>query len=162
VYELSTDLEIIRKGENRFVEFKAALRWNIHTNQPDSKIEKSSLKTLVAFMNSDGGTLYVGVHDSGELLGIEEDHFPSNDKFLLHFGNLFADKIGREFTKYIDYEIVDVEGKNIFKAVCHRSDEPVFFKDNERQDEFYVRNGPSSIALSMSEFLNYSKDHFKS
>lgn len=159
--DLANDLEIIQKGENKFVEFKAALRWNIHTNQSDSKIEKSSLKTLVAFMNSDGGTLYIGVHDSGELLGIEEDHFPNNDKFLLHFGNLFADKIGREFSKYIDYQIVEVEGKNIFRAVCHRSDEPVFFKDNERQDEFYVRHGPSSIALSMSEFMNYSKDHFK-
>ena len=63
--DLANDLEIIQKGENKFVEFKAALRWNIHTNQSDSKIEKSSLKTLVAFMNSDGGTLYIGVHDSG-------------------------------------------------------------------------------------------------
>jgi predicted HTH transcriptional regulator len=113
-------------------------------------------------MNTDGGTLYIGVHDSGELLGIEEDHFPNSDKFLLHFGNLFADKIGIEFSKYIDYQIVEIKGKKIFKAVCHRSDEPVFFKDNDRQEEFFVRHGPSSIALSMSEFMNYSKDHFKS
>src|SRR5690606_21501032 len=64
---LINDIDIIRNGETRFVEFKAALRWNIHTNQPDSKIEKSALKTLVAFMNSDGGTLYVGVDDSGNV-----------------------------------------------------------------------------------------------
>jgi hypothetical protein len=159
--ELVDDLELIRKGETRFVEFKAALRWNIHTNQADPKIEKSSLKTVVAFMNSDGGTLYVGVHDSGEILGIQEDHFPSDDKFLLHFSNLFADKIGRELTKLIEPQIIEIEGKSIFKVICHRSPEPVFFRDNERQDEFYVRHGPSSIALSMSEFMNYSKDHFK-
>lgn len=155
------DLEIISGGETRFVEFKAALRWNIHTNQSDPKIEKSSLKTIVAFMNSDGGTLYVGVQDNGNILGIQEDHFPSDDKFLLHFGNLFADKIGRDFIKYVDYRIVEIEGKSILKVVCHRSDEPVFLKDKERQDEFYIRQGPSSMGLSMSEFMNYSRDHFK-
>src|SRR5690606_36230912 len=100
------------------------------------------------------------VDDSGNVLGIEEDHFPNNDKFLLHFGNLFADKIGRSYIKYIDYQIVEVEGKDIFKVSCHRSDEPVFYKDNERQDEFYVRHGPSSLALSMSEFMEYAKDRF--
>jgi hypothetical protein len=159
--DLVGDLELIQGGETKFVEFKASLRWNTHTNQADPKIEKSSMKTIVAFMNSDGGTLYVGVQDTGKILGIQEDHFPSDDKFLLHFGNLFADKIGRGLSKYIDYQIVEVEGKNIFKVACQRSAEPVFFKDNERQDEFYVRHGPSSIALSMSEFMNYSKDHFK-
>ncbi len=155
------DLEIIRNGENRFVEFKSTLRWNIHSNQADPKLEKSSLKTIVAFMNSEGGTLYVGVDDTGKILGIEEDHFPNEDKFLLHFVNLFNDKIGRAFTKYVDHQIIEVEGRKVFKVVCQRSAEPAFFKDNERQEEFYVRSGPSSVALSMSEFMNYSKDHFK-
>lgn len=160
--EVTSDLAIIRKGETRFVEFKTSLRWNIRTEQPDPKIEKSSLKTIAAFMNSEGGTLYVGVQDNGNILGIQEDHFPSDDKFLLHFTNLFSEKIGKEFIKYIDPQIVEVEGRNIFKVACKRSDEPVFYKDLNAQDEFFVRHGPSSIPLSMREFMNYSKDHFKS
>jgi len=119
------------------------------------------LKTLVAFMNSDGGTLYVGVDDNGDLLGIQEDHFPSEDKFLLHFGNLFNDKIGRQFTKHLNYQIITVEGVRIFRAICSGSDEPVFLKEGERHDEFYVRHGPSSVELSMSEFMDYSKDRFR-
>ncbi|HQC21141.1 MAG TPA: BREX system Lon protease-like protein BrxL [Anaerolineaceae bacterium] len=158
---LVDDLEIIRKGETKFVEFKTSLRWNIHTNQPDAKIEKSSLKTIAAFMNSEGGTLYVGVQDNGNILGIQEDHFPSNDKFLLHFNNLFSEKIGKEFIKYIDPQIIEIEGYHVFKVACRRSDEPIFYKDLDRQDEFFVRHGPSSIPLSMREFMNYSKDHFK-
>jgi len=154
-------LEIIRKGETKFVEFKTSLRWNTHTNQPDAKIEKSSLKTIAAFMNSEGGTLYVGVQDNGNILGIQEDHFPSNDKFLLHFNNLFSEKIGKEFIKYIDPQIIEIEGYHVFKVACRRSDEPIFYKDLDRQDEFFVRHGPSSIPLSMREFMNYSKDHFK-
>ncbi|MBN2156486.1 MAG: putative DNA binding domain-containing protein, partial [Candidatus Lokiarchaeota archaeon] len=158
--EPTSELDIIRMGESQFVEFKAALRWNIHTNAPDNRIEHSLLKTVVAFMNSDGGTLYVGVADDGEIVGIEEDRFPNDDKFLLHFGNLFNDKIGRQFTKYIDYEIVKINGKSVMKANCHRSPQPVFLKDKQRQDEFYVRHGPSSVELSMSEFNSYAKDRF--
>lgn len=157
-----TDLDIIRIGESQFVEFKASLRWNIHTNAPDSRIEHSVLKTVVAFMNSDGGTLYVGVTDDGEIAGIEEDRFPDDDKFLLHFGNLFNDKIGRQFTKNIDYEIVQMDGKSVMKVSCHRSAQPVFLKSNQRQDEFYVRHGPSSVELSMSEFNSYANDRFGS
>lgn len=155
------DLELIQKGENQYVEFKAALRWNNFTKQPDKQIELSSLKTLVAFMNSDGGTLYVGVSDSGELLGVEQDHFPNEDKFLLHFGGLFNDKIGRQFSKYIKFEIIDVNGARILRVLCERSAEPVFLRDSERKELFYIRSGPSSVELSMREFMEYSKDRFK-
>ncbi|MBW6475105.1 MAG: BREX system Lon protease-like protein BrxL, partial [Anaerolineaceae bacterium] len=158
--EPPTELDIIRMGESQFIEFKAALRWNIHTNASDNRIEHSVLKTIVAFMNTDGGTLFVGVSDDGNIVGIEEDRFPNDDKFLLHFGNLFNDKIGRQFTKYIDYEIVTIEGKSVMKVSCHRSANPVFLKSNQRQDEFYVRHGPSSVELSMSEFNVYAKDRF--
>lgn len=160
--EPASDMDIIRMGESQFVEFKASLRWNIHTNAPDNRIEHSVLKTVVAFMNTDGGTLYVGVTDDGEIAGIEEDHFPNDDKFLLHFGNLFNDKIGRQFTKYIDYEMIHINGKSVMKVICHRSAQPVFLKSNQRQDEFYVRHGPSSVELSMSEFNTYAKDRFGS
>jgi ATP-dependent Lon protease len=157
-----SDMDIIRMGESHFVEFKASLRWNIHTNAPDKKIELSVLKTLVAFMNSEGGTLYVGVSDDGEIVGVEEDRFPNDDKFLLHFGNLFNHKIGRQFTKYIDYDMIHINEKSVMKVVCHRSAQPVFLKSNQRQDQFYVRHGPSSVELSMSEFNAYAKDRFGS
>jgi len=161
-FEPATDLDIIQKGESQFVEFKSSLTWNIHTNARDSKIEHSSLKTIVAFMNTDGGSLYIGVNDAGEILGIDEDHFPNDDKFLLHFGNLFNHRIGRQFTKYMDHKIIKLNGKSVMKVSCHRSAQPVFLKDNQRQDEFYVRHGPSSVELSMSEFNTYSKDRFGS
>jgi predicted HTH transcriptional regulator len=142
------------------VEFKTSLRWNSHINAPDPKLEHSVLKSIAAFMNTDGGTLFVGVTDNGEIAGIDEDHFPNDDKFLLHFGNLFNDKIGRAFTKFMEYGVISLDGKSVMKVTCQRSDRPVFLKSNQRQDEFFVRHGPSSVELSMSEFNTYSKDRF--
>src|SRR3989344_669408 len=53
-------LGIIKKGESEKIEFKSSLRINLYTNEIDRKIESSSLKTLGAFMNSNGGILLIG------------------------------------------------------------------------------------------------------
>lgn len=160
-FPVATDREIIQNGESSFVEFKSTLRWNLHANRSDRNLEKSVLKTLVAFMNSDGGTLYIGVNDRGEILGIQEDQFESEDKFHLHFVNLFNQKIGVQFSKYLSSEIIELDGKKVFKVACMRSDYPVFYKENEKLDEFFVRNGPSSMQLSMREFKVYAENRFR-
>lgn len=46
---------------------------NLHTGQPDPKMEHAVLKTIAAFMNSKGGTLFVGVNDDGEAIGLKQD-----------------------------------------------------------------------------------------
>src|SRR5205823_3551492 len=85
----------ISRGEGMRTEFKETLRVNIHTGQNDPKMEHAVLKTLVAFLNSKGGgTLFVGVKDDGEAIGLEQDKFPSEDKMALHLDNLIKDRIG--------------------------------------------------------------------
>lgn len=51
-------------------------------------MEKAALKTIVAFLNTRGGVLLIGVSDSGEIIGADEASFESRDKMLLHFNNL--------------------------------------------------------------------------
>src|SRR4051812_20966554 len=53
--------ELIASGEGTTTEFKATIRVNLHTRQPDPKMELSCLKTIAGFLNSNGGTLIVGV-----------------------------------------------------------------------------------------------------
>jgi len=50
-------LSLIRDGESKTLEFKQTLTKNIRTNQKDKKIQKATLKTIVAFLNTEGGTL---------------------------------------------------------------------------------------------------------
>jgi ATP-dependent DNA helicase RecG len=40
---------------------------------------------IIAFLNSDGGTIYVGVDDDGSIVGIKDD--ASKDKVDLKLGN---------------------------------------------------------------------------
>src|SRR5262249_5865593 len=76
--------EVLRGGESATVEFKSSLRVNLHTRNRDAKIEHAVLKTIAAFLNSDGGILVVGVDDKGIPLGLDADGFQSEDKMLQH------------------------------------------------------------------------------
>lgn len=151
--------ELILNGENEKIEFKSTLRWNLFTNQADKAIEITALKTIVAFLNTAGGTLFIGVKDDGTILGIDQDHFESPDKFMLHFANLINTRIGREYIPQIHYHLVDIQGQKVLRVDCQPNPAAVFLKND--REEFYVRNGPSSVLLSTSEVLEYSRKHFR-
>jgi ATP-dependent Lon protease len=156
---LTEEEKLIRAGENSRLEFKSSLRWNIIAKQIDKAIEHSVLKTIVAFLNSEGGILLIGVEDGGNILGIEIDQFPNEDKYLLHFGHLLTEKIGKQHIDQIQSDLKEMGGKKILRVDCKPSSTPVFLKDNG--EEFYIRNGPSSVLLATSEVLEYSKKHFR-
>lgn len=148
---------LIRKGENKHIEFKETFSKNIRTGLKDKDIEKSSLKNIVAFLNSDGGTLLIGISDQGQLTGVENDFFTSADKYKLHFKNALNEKVGQEFYPLIDYDIYPVAGKLIFKVDCKPSSEPCFYDERE----FYVRTNPSTDRLEGRRQVDYIRTHFK-
>jgi len=153
-------LQLITKGESKKLEYKSTLRINLHTKQPDKKMEQAVLKTITAFMNTEGGTLLVGVKDNGEILGIEEDKFPNEDKFLLHFKNLLKDQIGLEFTPLIESEICKSNEKNVLIVDCKSSNKAVYLKTKDGKEKFYIRTNPASDELTGSKLVEYCKRRF--
>ncbi len=145
---------LIAMGEGRTVEFKATMRMNLHTQKPGKEIETAWLKAVCAFMNTDGGILLIGVDDAGEIAGLEQDGFDSQDKCKLHFKNLIAQHIGAELSQYLRFNIVTVENRQVGVVSCDRSPDPAFLKSG-KNETFYIRNGPSSDALPVSKVVAY-------
>ena len=56
-------LAIVAKGESKTVEFKETFALDVKKGTKEKYIEKSALKTIVAFLNAEGGDLLVGVND---------------------------------------------------------------------------------------------------
>jgi len=79
---------LIEQGEGSTIEFKSTLRRNLHTDQHDVRMENSCLTTIAAFLDSDGGTLLVGVDDHGSALGVAADDFENEDRMQLHLASL--------------------------------------------------------------------------
>lgn len=151
---------LIRKGENEKMEFKSTLRTNLHTNDIDRKVEYSVLKTIVAFMNSRGGTILVGVDDSGKIIGTEKDKFESKDNYSLHLTNIIKTKVGKKFFPLVNFRFNEIENKTILIIECEKSKSPVFIKSQENEEEFYIRVGPSSVQIKGSELIEYIDKNF--
>jgi uncharacterized protein YaaQ len=153
---------LIRKGENKHIEFKETFSKSTDPKKPkygqkDTEVEKASLKTIVGFLNAGGGTLLIGIADDGTVKGVEEDFYKSNDKYKLNFKNALNTKIGSEFYSLIDFELLTVGGKQILKVDCKQSFDPCFFD----QKEFFVRTNPATDKLEGKKQADYIRNHFK-
>lgn len=148
-------LEIIASGESEKLEFKSTITTNIRTGENDKRMEKAVLKSIVAFLNTSGGILMIGVSDDGSIYGVDENAFDNRDKMNLHLTHMISSKIGDEFFPYISFRLIDMEdGKAIIRVDCSKCKKPVFLKDG-KTEEFYVRSGPSSVELVGSNLVNY-------
>ncbi len=155
-----SDVEnLLEVGESGNLEFKSTLRKNLYTQEIDKKVEYAVLKTINAFLNSEGGILLIGVGDKGEIIGIDKDNFSSNDKFLLHFTNLIKEKIGKKYISLINFELVKIKNKFILEIRCARSKSPVFLKEEDNEN-FYIRIGPASTRIEGSNLIEYIDKKF--
>ena len=152
-------IDMIRAGESDSVEFKSALRTNLYTNKKDRAIEHSVLRTLAGFLNTDGGTLVIGVSDDGKPVGIEVDNFANADRMSLHLVNIVNDRMGPNAMTLIHGSFDNFEDSRVFVVNCQRSPNEVYLKDGDVQ-RFYIRTGPSTTELTGSDMVDYVNRRF--
>ncbi|MBK1647071.1 RNA-binding domain-containing protein [Rhabdochromatium marinum] len=150
---------LISRGESTHLEFKSTLRMNLHTGKAGKEIELAWLKGVVAFLNTEGGILLIGVADDGEVLGLDADGFANDDKFQLHFKNLINSHLGAEYSRFLQLEIYRIEDKSIAVVECEPAEAPSFLR-HKGTESFLIRNGPSNIELPISKALTYIAARF--
>ncbi|MGM0408908.1 MAG: RNA-binding domain-containing protein [Bacteroidota bacterium] len=145
---------LITQGENPTLEFKSTVRANLKNGKTDKKIELSWLKTLTAFLNTQGGILLIGVDDSGQLLGLDADNFKNEDNCRLHLKNLIHQHVGPTVSRFIHFDIVFFHEKQLIVFECEPASKPVFLR-NGQGEEFFIRSGPASVPLTISQTIEY-------
>jgi predicted HTH transcriptional regulator len=151
--------ELVAQGETGDLEFKSSLRVNLHSGSRDARIELSVLKTLAAFLNTDGGILIVGVADDGSPVGVDIDEFPNEDKMALHLVNIVKTRMGPTVMTDIHTRFDDLDGHRVMVCQCGKASQAVFVED-EKMERFYVRTGPSTTELTPSQTQEYIKQRF--
>src|SRR5690606_14192579 len=159
----NTWLDTINNGENNFTEFKSTMRYCLREKKPMPYIEHGILKTINAFLNSEGGTLIIGVEDNGNILGLDMDYATFGNKgkdgFLLHFDNIIIKSLGKEQQNDIDIKFEKVDNKEIAIIEVRTSNKPVFLSSNGDKT-FYVRHAASSRQYDISEAYEYINKHW--
>ena len=62
---------IIKEGESTNIEFKSTLRYDSNTEKINKSLEEVIMKSIAAFANTEGGRLFIGITNDGEIIGLE-------------------------------------------------------------------------------------------
>jgi hypothetical protein len=161
---------IIARGENQSVEFKSALRMDMNLGKVNTALENVIIKSIAAFSNGEGGTLFIGVRDDGSIQGIQEDMATlkkqDSDFFEIHLRNLMKQQFGVTFmTRNIGIEFPEIENREICVIRISRGTEPAYVnmvdKHGNKTERFYVRSGNSSQEIqSLKEINEYISKRF--
>lgn len=156
--------KLIKQGESQNLEFKSSLRWDVRQGKANKDLEKVILKTIAGYMNADGGQLIIGVEDDGTIFGLEQDYSALNradrDKFENHLVQLVKSSMGAENVRFFSTIFDNIEGKDVCLITVLKANKPVYVKTQNSED-FYVRTGNNTTALSVSEAQAYIAGHWK-
>jgi hypothetical protein len=150
--------ELIGMGEGSNLEFKSTLQWDVAEDKPNKALRDSVLKTLAAFMNTNGGNLLIGVEDSGHVFGLDKDLSllgGSEDRFLQLLSTLIADKIGPQYSSLVTPQVEEISGKKICVIKISKSSEPAFVDGQQGRREFFIRVGNTTRALDPEQTVSY-------
>jgi hypothetical protein len=161
--ERSVD-ELRHLGESATLEFKSTLRWDVIRQNVNKELQFSVLKTIAAFLNSDGGKLLIGVEDDGTVYGLEQDFKtlkkPTPDSFQQTIMNLVVEHIGVEFTSFMKVGFETVVDHHVCVVRIDPAGGPAYLK-TPRGAEFYVRAGNTSRSLDPEEATTYVQTHWQ-
>ena len=156
--DLRPIVELIAQGESDRLEFKSTLQWDVRQNQENKKLQYNSLKTIAAFLNTEGGVLIIGVEDNGSIYGLEKDiqclKNGSLDKFERHLVQLIENNIGKRFLSSIKIRFATIEDKNICAVYIQKASQQAFLK-SDKGTEFYIRTGNASRPLNVPDIYDY-------
>jgi predicted HTH transcriptional regulator len=156
-------MELILAGESGSVEFKSSLRYDLRSKEVNKKLEYVVAKTIAAFMNSEGGNLFIGVDDNQNMLGLNDDMgtlSKSNiDGFELHLIEIIKKYIGAGLISHIKISFPTLEDVQICCIKVSKSSKPVFTQYEGRED-FFIRSGCSSQPLGREEQSAYEKSQW--
>ena len=158
----------IEKGEDPNVEFKSTLRYCMHQNKVDKTMEHTCMKTIAGFLNSEGGTLFIGVDDNKKILGLNLDFKTFNkldkiDEFQKHLDNLISSYFDDSVYTYLDIKLHKLsEG-----VICEIKVKPsvsghIMMKNraDKGQEEFYIRRAASTKSLTPNDMIRYINSHW--
>jgi ActR/RegA family two-component response regulator len=156
---------LIAEGEGKELEFKSTARWDRRSNKVNKELEKVIIKTIAGFLNSEtGGTLLIGVDDTGNIIGIEDDWNTLSrkdiDGYEAYLTNLLLNALGKDVSFSLAISFHEVQQKVVCQISARPSPRAVWVSDDKVED-LYLRTGNSTRLLTTREAVEYCKVRWK-
>ena len=111
--------------------------------------------TVIAFANTDGGKLYIGMEDNGQVYGV-----PDPDGIMLRVTNMIRDAIRPDVTMFTEVYLLEMEDKPVVAVNVQRGTARPYYlaAKGVRPEGVYVRQGSSSVPASETAILNMIRE----
>lgn len=102
-------------------------------------------KEILAFANTIGGTVLIGIRDDGAVLGVEDADF-----VIQQITNSLRDSVKPDISLFLNYQAIEIEGKQIVEVKVQRGTNRPYYLAAKglRPEGVYVRQGTSSVPAS--------------
>ena len=112
-------------------------------------------KTVVAFANTDGGTLYIGVNDDGTVCGADD-----TDACMLKVTNTVRDSVKPDVSMFCDISTEVIDGKSVVKVEVQRGTARPYYIAGKgiRPEGVYVRQSASNAPATETAILNMIRE----
>lgn len=119
----------------------------IENTQIEFKREYTEMikKEVVAFANTQGGTIFIGIDDDGAVVGL-----PDPDKTLLQVANMLHNAIRPDLTLFSQCSIVEMQGQSVVKIEVQRGTGRPYYMTEKglKPAGVYTRVGSASMPVS--------------
>jgi len=150
---------LLKRDESNLLEFKSTFQWDVRQNKKNVDLRSEVIRTIVAFNNTDGGDLLIGIEDNKNIFGLEKDYSllkkQNKDGFLLLLTQEIENKISKAFVTKIKIQFHIINKKDICRISVKFGDDAVWVKENKKVESFYIRTQNSTKALSPKEATEY-------
>ncbi len=157
--------ELIAGDETFEVEFKSTARWNLREQRKDKRMEDAVVKTIAGFLNADGGTLFIGVDDERQAIGLASDlplvKPPSPDGFVNWLTTHLITALRHTAASRARIRIEAIDATAVCRIDVARSSTPVMARMSDKSDAFWVRMNNTTRALPEIEVEEYVRDHWR-
>ena len=112
-------------------------------------------KSVIAFANTNGGRIFIGIADNGEIIGVSDIDF-----VIQQLTNSIRDNIKPDVTMFTSYEIIQKASRNIVAVHIQRGTERPYYLGMKglRPAGVFVRQGTSSVPASDTCIRQMIKD----
>ena len=116
---------------------------------------KDILKTVIAFANTSGGKIYIGIDDDGKVLGVQK-----LDTDILKLSNSIRDSIKPDITLFTSILVEKIDGKDVIVVDVQKgASSPYYLTDKGiLPSGVYVRQGASSVPATDAAILKMIRD----
>lgn len=154
----------IARLETAKVEFKSSLEVDRKriVNDPGRPISDyrselvlgATLKTVAAFANSGGGTIFLGVEDNGNICGLAEDFSAVSakgnyDGFDLYLRSIIRSRFseGSSFNSYVNMHLYEDNGLSFLRMEVAARRRLTFLKQNDGNWGLFIRSGTQTNSI---------------